>query len=140
MDVLLVQLAGELYAIPSASVREVIRYRAYTPVPGAPPALPGILIQRGAIVPVVEIYPLLGIDRAPITRASRLVLVTHGDVDMAMLVDMVLDLAAIPADAVEPAPVALDPARVRFLRGVVQHERQFVALLDLNELIAGLSA
>lgn len=140
MDVLLVQLAGELYAIPSAGVREVIRYRAYTPVPGAPPALPGILIQRGAIVPVVEIHQLLGIDRASITRASRLVLVTHGDVDMAILVDTVLDLAAIPADAVEPAPVALDPARVRFLRGVVQYERRFVALLDLDELIAGLSA
>ena len=40
-------------SLPSASVREVVRYRDYTPVPGAPPSLPGILHQRGTIVPVV---------------------------------------------------------------------------------------
>ncbi|MFN8476413.1 MAG: chemotaxis protein CheW [Kouleothrix sp.] len=38
-----------MFALPSNSVREVLRYRAYTPVPGAPPMLPGILNQRGVI-------------------------------------------------------------------------------------------
>jgi purine-binding chemotaxis protein CheW len=87
LDVLLVQLAGELFAIPSGNVREVIRYRPYTPVPGAPPTLPGILNQRGSILPMVDPHPLLGIESAPITRSSRLVIVSHADVDMALLVE-----------------------------------------------------
>jgi purine-binding chemotaxis protein CheW len=140
LDVLLIQLAGELYAIPSASVREVIRYRAYTSVPGAPPTLPGILSQRGTILPLVELRPLLGLEVTDITRSSRLVIVAHNDVDMALLVEAVLDLTALPADTVEPLPAALDPARARFLRGIAQHEHQPVALLDLEELIAGLRA
>ena len=140
IDVLLIELAGELYGISSNSVREVLRYRAHTPVPGAPPALPGILSQRGAILPVVELRPLLGLEIASITRATRLVFVTHQDIDMALLVEAVLDLAALPADSVEPLPAALDPARARFLRGIARHEQHPVALIDLDELIAGLRA
>ena len=140
IDVLLLRLAGELYGVPSASVREVVRYRAYTPVPGSPPSLPGILSQRGTILPIVELRPLLGLVVAPVTRAARLVIVTHQEIDMALLVEAVLDLAALPADTLQPLPAALDPARARFLRGIADYEQQPVALLDLDELIAGLRA
>jgi purine-binding chemotaxis protein CheW len=140
IDVLLIELAGELYGVPSASVREVLRYRAYTPVPGAPPALPGILSQRGTILPVVELRPLLGLEISPITRATRLVFTSHQDIDMALLVEAVLDLATLPADTVEPIPAALDPARARFLRGIARYDQQPVGLIDLDELIAGLRA
>jgi purine-binding chemotaxis protein CheW len=140
LDVLLIRLAGELYGLPSAAVREVVRYRAYTPVPGAPPTLPGILSQRGTILPLVELRPLLGLEMAEVTRATRLVLVSHNDVDMALLAEAVLDLAALPADTVEPLPAALDPARARFLRSLARFDDQPVGLLDLDELIAGLRA
>ncbi|HNP71108.1 MAG TPA: chemotaxis protein CheW [Kouleothrix sp.] len=140
LDVLLFRLAGEVYALPSACVREVIRYRDYTPVPGAPATLPGILNQRGVVVPVVDIYPLLGLSAPPASRATRLVMLSHQEIDMALLVEAVLDLAALPPAALEPPPPALDPARARFLRGLATFEQQPVALLDLDELIAGLRA
>jgi purine-binding chemotaxis protein CheW len=140
IEVLLLQLAGELYSISSASVREVVRYRAYTPVPGSPPSLPGILSQRGVILPVVELRPLLGLTIAPITRAARLVVVAHQEIDMALLAEAVLDLAALPAESLQPLPAALDPARARFLRGIARYEQQPVMMLDLDELIAGLRA
>ena len=140
IDVLLLRLAGELYGIPSASVREVVRYRAYTPVPGSPPSLPGILSQRGTILPVVELRSLLGLAMVPITRSARLVIVAHQEIDMALLVEAVLDLADLPADTLQPLPAALDPARARFLRGIAQYDQQPVALIDLDELIAGLRA
>lgn len=140
LNVLLIRLAEELYALPSASVREVLRYRAYTPVPGAPPTLPGILSQRGTILPVVDPHPLLGVAAEPITRASRLVVVGQDDVVMALLAEAVLDLTALPADAFEPLPAGLDPERARFLQGIVRHEQQTIALLDLDEMIAGLRA
>jgi purine-binding chemotaxis protein CheW len=140
LDVLLIQLSGELYGLPSASVREVLRYRSYTPVPGAPPTLPGILSQRGIILPLVELRPLLGFAITEVTRATRLVIVAHNDVDLALLVEAVLDLAALPADTLGPLPAALDPARARFLRALAQYDQRPVALLDLDEIIASLRA
>ena len=138
LEVLLVQLERELYAIPSGSVREVARFRPWTPVPGAPASLPGIISQRGMVLPVVEPRPLLGLEQPDLTRAARLVIIVHNDIGMALLVEAVLDLVALPADVIESVPAALDPARARFLRGVAQHEDQPLGLLDLDELIAGL--
>jgi purine-binding chemotaxis protein CheW len=138
LDVLLFQLARETYAIPSSSVREVARYRPYTLVPGAPPTLPGIISQRGMILPVVELHPLLGFAQVEITRAARLVIVIHHDVGMALLVESVLDLVSLPISTIEPVPTALDPSRARFLRGIAQYADRAVGLLNLDELIAGL--
>jgi purine-binding chemotaxis protein CheW len=138
LEVLLFRLERELYAVPSASVREIMRYRPWTPVPGAPASLPGIISQRGMILPIVEPRPLLGLEQAGITREARLVIVVHNDIGMALLAEAVLDLIVLPASAIEPAPSALDPARARFLRGVARHEDQPIGVLDLDELIAGL--
>jgi purine-binding chemotaxis protein CheW len=137
-EVLLFRLERELYAISSSSVREVARFRPWTPVPGAPAVLPGIISQRGMILPIVEPRPLLGLDQPDLTRAARLVVIIHNDIGMALLVDAVLDLVLLPTIAIEPVPAALDPARARFLRGVARHDEQPLGLLDLNELIAGL--
>jgi len=140
LDVLLIELNGELYALPSASVREVIRYRDYTPVPGAPAVLPGILNQRGTILPVVDVARVLGLESPRPTRATCLIAASHSEIDMAQLVERVWDLVALPAGTIDPLPTALDPARARYLRGIVHYEDQPVALLDLDELIAGLRA
>jgi purine-binding chemotaxis protein CheW len=138
VEILLFRLEREIYAIPSTSVREVARYRPWTPVPGAPGALPGIISQRGMILPIVELRPLLGLELHELTRAARLVVVVHNEIGMALLVEAVLDLTVLPVDAIEAVPSALDPARARFLRGVARYEDQPIGLLDLDELIAGL--
>jgi purine-binding chemotaxis protein CheW len=138
LDVLLIRVEHELYALPSASVREVARYRTITAVPGAPRSLPGIISQRGTILAVVDLRLTLDLGLADVTRASRLVIVAHQEIDMALLVDAVLDLATIPSEQIELVPAALDPARARFLTGIVQLDGEPVALLDLGELIASL--
>lgn len=135
-EMLLIRVEHELYALTSATVREVSRYRTITPVPGAPRMLPGVISQRGTIVPVVDLRLILGLALADVTRATRLVLVSAEQVDIALLVDEVIDLLALPMNRVEPPPAALDPAQARLLKGVIQHDGQPIALLDLQSLIA----
>jgi purine-binding chemotaxis protein CheW len=137
-NVLLIRLADEIYALPSTHVREVGRYRAFTPVPGAPPAIPGIISQRGVILPVVDLRLVLGMPTAEATRSARLVTVVHEEIDMALLVDAVIDLESLPADAFGQPPAGLDPARARFLRAVAFYEDQTVALLDVGVIVAAL--
>ncbi|HMP39982.1 MAG TPA: chemotaxis protein CheW [Roseiflexaceae bacterium] len=138
LSLLLVSIADELYALDAGSVREVIRYRAATPVPGAPQALPGILSQRGAILPVVDLRLVLGFAAAEPDRATRLVILANADTELALLVDRVLDLATLPPDRPEPPPAALDPARARFIRSVARLQADLVILLDLDAVIAAL--
>lgn len=138
LHALLFQVGQETYAVPSASVREIMRYRAYTPVPGAPPQLPGIVSQRGAILPVVDLRALLGLAEIELTRSARLVVAQHGEIDMCLLVEAVFDLDTLSIEVIDHPPTALEAGRARFLRGVVQHGDRPVALLDLEVVIASL--
>ncbi len=137
---LLLRLGNEIYGVPGASVRGVARWRAVTPVPGTPAALPGIINQRGFVMPVVNIHPLLGLPESPPDRATRYVLIQHDAVDLALLVDTVLDLVELPPTSFEALPVGLDPQRARFLSNLARFDDQMLALIDLSAIIAALRA
>ena len=58
---LLLPVLGEWYAIELASVREVLRRPAITPLPGAPAAVLGVLNVRGEVVPALDTAALVGL-------------------------------------------------------------------------------
>ena len=136
LDLLILRIGNEHFALPSAAVREVMRFRAWTVVPGAPPLLPGIISQRGSILPIVDLRPLLNLPDAALERAARFVVIQHNEIDMALLADSVLDLASIEASAFAPPPGGSEARRNRFVRGLAESNQRPLALIDLDALIA----
>ncbi|HMQ32850.1 MAG TPA: chemotaxis protein CheW [Chloroflexaceae bacterium] len=135
-DHLVVRAGDELYAIPGLRVREVTRWRDPTPVPGAPAVIPGVVGQRGLVLPVVDLRLALGLPAAPPARETRLVVAQHEAVSMALLVDAVVDLASLPAGALAPPPAALDHARARLLAAVARFGDRPLGVLNLAALVA----
>lgn len=133
---LLVKAGDELYALPGGAVREVMRWRIPLPIPGAPAVIPGIISQRGIILPIVDLRRALGLAQAAPERATRLVVVDHDDVAMALLVDAVVDLILFPADELAPPPAGLETARARMLAAVTRAGDQPVGVVNLAGLIA----
>lgn len=138
LDFLVVRAADELYALPGAAVREVMRWRAPTPVPGAPPVIPGIISQHGVVMPVVDLRLALGLADAPPGRAARLVVAQHEGADMALFVDAVVDLVHLAASERAAPPAGLEPARARLLAAVARHEGSPLAIINVAALIAAL--
>ena len=54
LDVIVFCLASETYGIESAYVREVYPLKDFTPLPGTPPFVLGIINVRGQIISVVD--------------------------------------------------------------------------------------
>lgn len=136
LDFLVVRAADELYALPGATVREVMRWRAPTPVPGAPPVIPGIISQRGVVLPIVDLRLALGLAAAQPSRASRLVVAQHEATDMALFVDAVVDLVRLTAADRAAPPAGLDPGRARLLAAVARYGDSPLAILNVAALIA----
>ena len=63
VHVLHLRVGEERYALPSASVVEVVPSVALRPVPGTPPEVAGLLAYRGRVVPVVDLPRLFGRNR-----------------------------------------------------------------------------
>ena len=134
---LLVRVGEERYAITATSVREVIRWRAPTPVPGAPPSLLGVISQRGVVLPIVDARLLIGLLANPLERGARCVLLHAEEIEIALLVDEVADLVTLDLTALQPAPAQTEVAQP-LVRGTFHYEGEPLALLDLSALITAL--
>lgn len=134
-DYLILRVSNERYILQGAYISEITRWRAPLPVPGAPPALPGIINQRGVILPVVDMRLLLGLAETPPDRATRYVLVHCDDVEMALYVDTVLDLITLSASNMEVVPATLDPQRGRLLKALTRLDDEPVGILDPATII-----
>ena len=94
---LTVTSGDEVFGIPVAQVREVVRPGGVRPVPGTPPLQAGIVNVRGAIVTVLDLQALRTGERA-VTPGS-IVLLQYGARPIGLAVDRVLDVrTAAPED------------------------------------------
>lgn len=137
-DYLVLRIGDEQYAVAGANVREVARWRPPTPVPGAPAVLPGIVSQRGLVLPVVDMRQLLGLPASTAERVARFVIVHYEAVEFALVVDAALDLVRLPTAELAQLPVGLDPQRARLLAAVAHYENQPLLLLDLAAIVVAL--
>jgi chemotaxis-related protein WspB len=72
VHVLHLRVGEQRYALPSASVVEVVPAVALRAVPGTPPTVAGLLAYRGRVVPVVDLPRLFGRGAAPSRLSTRI--------------------------------------------------------------------
>jgi purine-binding chemotaxis protein CheW len=96
---LVFQLAARVYALATETVAEVIRIPATARVPQAPRALIGVANLRGAVLPVVSLRALLGLEGEGGADARAIVL--DGVAPVAIVVDAIDALVTIDAERIE---------------------------------------
>jgi purine-binding chemotaxis protein CheW len=133
-------LDGEAYALPIATVREVLEYTEVTRVPRTPPAMRGVINLRGHAVAVADMRLKLGLAETAATVNTCIIIAEAnlGDepVVIGALVDAVREVVDIEASAVEPAPrmgLSVDTA---YLKGMARRDDGFVMILDLDRIFS----
>ena len=128
-------VGGDCFAVPSASVAEVLRDGRITRVPHAPEAVLGLLHLRGRIVPVIDMRRRLGFPVSILSaNPTHLVLRLHDDW-YSLLVDEMLDVIEVPADSIEhPSQPAADTPHDAVV-GVFAGARQLVHFLDPQRIV-----
>ena len=97
-------LAGEKYAHPVASIKEVLRYQEPAPVPGAPSDVDGILNIRGEVLTVISARKLMDLPDDPQTDESRIISIETDDGLCGIVVDKVEAIVGFQNSHVEPPP------------------------------------
>jgi purine-binding chemotaxis protein CheW len=98
------QLADELYALPIASVDEVVRSPdKVTRVPRAPGFVEGVMNLRGKVVPLIDQRQRFGVAGKRDDR-GRVMVVTIEGVQAGFLVDRVSEVISVPLSELRPAP------------------------------------
>ena len=99
-ELLAFELAGERFALPLGSVREILKVAPVTEVPRARPEVLGILSVRGRITTVLDLRRRLRMPPGEVTKQRRILLVATRDEVIGLLVDRVHQVHRLQEDEI----------------------------------------
>lgn len=142
MVVLSLELQGEAFAIPAGHVHEILDPVPVTRVPGADPAVDGLINVRGRVVPLADLRLIFGMPQQQSGADARIVVIEvelDGDpVTIGIRADKVNEVTELPAAALEATPrigLRWDPD---FITGIGKRNGAFVAVLDMGRIFGRL--
>ena len=134
MEILLLEAAGERFALPAAEVRQVLRAVAVAALPGAPPAIEGVIGVRGRVVPVLSLRRRFGLPERDVHPDDVMVLAAVGEREVALRADAALSLARVDPSRVVPAGGVV--ARPGYAAGVAALPDGVVVIHDLGAFLS----
>lgn len=138
VELLAFWVANEEYAVEIVHIQEIIKLPLITPVPRARSQVMGVISLRGTIVPIMDLRAVLRLDRQPLTRSNRiLVLRAEGD-PLGLLVDKVTSVVRIERDSIELKPAGIARANQDMLDGVGRVGDRMLIVLDVPALLSAL--
>jgi purine-binding chemotaxis protein CheW len=126
------RLASETYGIESSFVREVYPLKDFTPLPGVPPFVLGIVNVHGQILSVVDLKKFFNLPDKGLGELNKVIILHNGRMEFGILADAVLGTQSVPHDAIQAPPVTVTGIGAEYLKGVTGER---VILLDAQKIL-----
>ncbi|OGU69835.1 MAG: chemotaxis protein [Ignavibacteria bacterium RIFCSPLOWO2_02_FULL_55_14] len=126
------RLASETYGIESSFVREVYPLKDFTPLPGVPPFVLGIVNVHGQILSVVDLKKFFNLPDKGLGELNKVIILHNGRMEFGILADAVLGTQSVPLDAIQAPPVTVTGIGAEYLKGVTGER---VILLDAQKIL-----
>lgn len=132
-EVLEFTVAGDRYALPLASLREIHLVRKLAGLPGTPDFVRGLVVVRGQLVSVLDLRVLLGLSRSDIAPESSALVLENETMTFSILADQVGEIRFLPDKDLEAGAPSLEALDRRYIAGVT---RDCAILLDAEKLLS----
>jgi purine-binding chemotaxis protein CheW len=130
----------EVFAVPVETVLEILDMRQASRVPEAPPYMLGLIDLRGRSVPVLDLRVKLGLPGIPATETTRIlvleVTISGRPLVFGLVADRVIEVMALSAGEIEPAPDIGTRWRSDYILGVGHRDGRFVIIFNLPRLFS----
>jgi purine-binding chemotaxis protein CheW len=139
VELVLIQLGYELYGLDVQHVFDIKPLEQITRVPRVPNWVAGVVNLRGRILSVIDLRRLFGLSPAEPRHEQEteiatlgadgfLIVVQSPAMEVALLVDDVLTIEALPASQIQDASGTMRGLRPEYVRGVAERTGGDVAL------------
>ena len=132
---ILFELAGTTYGVRSRFVQQIEMIEDVASVPNAHPAVEGVALVRGQVIPALNLRTRFGFDKIERSLRSRLVVINTGARVVGLIVDTAREFIKIPADSIEPPPEALTGLSGHYLEGIATINERMILVLNLEAVL-----
>ncbi len=137
LEVLGFRLGDRIFGAPISQIETVVRMVYISPVPLAPGFIEGIINVRGKVVPVMSLGRLLGLQPARAILSRRIIVGSSRTEQMALIVDSVSGLAAIPSERVSSPSPSMPMANLcSSVAKLEEPEGELMMILDFRKLLS----
>jgi len=140
LEVLTLELEGEMFAVEALHVREILDLVPITDVPRGPPFVNGLINVRGKVVPLADLRVRFGMEQKPPTVDTRIVVLEielDGEPVIAGIrADKVHEVVEVSASALQEAPKVGMRWRPEFIRCIGKRGDDFMVVLDIARVFA----
>ena len=135
LQLVIFQLADELYGVNIHSVESIIKLQTITTVPHAPAFVEGVTNLRGTVLPIIDLRKRFGLDLRAETNETRIVVLEVEGQQVGMVVDGVKEVLTISDEAVEPPSPIVSGIDTAFITGIAKVNDDLIILLDLAKVL-----
>ena len=140
LQVLMVGLGNEIFAIETDLVREIIDPVPVTLVAGARSFLQALINVRGNVIPLADLRLRFGMTRTQQTADTRIVVIEveiDGDpVTLGLLADKVYEVTEISMKNAQQTPRLGSLWRPEFIRFITKWVDEFVVVPDIEKILS----
>ena len=129
------KLLKEEYGVNILNVQEIKVLTDITRVPFAPDYIKGVINLRGSVLPVIDRKRRIGLEDAPYTDATRIVIMKIGEFFIGMIVDAVTEVLTISGRDINPAKDVSDSTSNRFVSSIGNIDARLIIMLNLDEIV-----
>ena len=132
---ILFELAGTTYGVRSRFVQQIEMIDDIASVPNAHPAVEGVVLVRGQVIPALNLRARFGFERIERELRSRLVVINTGMRVVGLVVDTAREFLKIPAESIGPPPEALTGLSGHYLEGIATLDERMILILNLEAVL-----
>ena len=133
LEVVEFMLAHERYALELTYIREVHPLKEFTPLPGTPPFVLGIINFRGEIISIIDLKKIFELPDQGLTDLNRVIILNSGEMEFGILADTILGVNTIPTGTIQPTLPTLTGVRAEYLKGITGDR---VVVLDGGKILS----
>ncbi len=135
IQVVVFRVGGQEFAFNVFHVQRILRYEAPARLPKAPAFLEGVLQVQGAVVPVVDLRKRFELKEAALREETRTVVLDVEGLVVAAVVDAVLEVLRVSADAVSTPPAVVRGLAAEYIQGIISLGPRTIVLLQTARLL-----
>jgi len=129
------RLDNQDYAFRIEQIQEIVILKQVTRTPQVPDYVEGVSNLRGAIIPIINLRKLFGLEPKEADDETRTIVVNVGSRTMGCTVDTVTQVVRISEDAIQPAPETVTSHGAHYIAGFTRVAGTLVILLEIDELL-----
>lgn len=127
---------GNIYAVSTFDVLQIIEMTFITPIPETPDYIRGILHLRGNNIPIIDLGLRLQEAAVEKSDSARIVILSTPEGDLGLIVEAIGEIVDLTSLDISDVPRLAVTIGKHTLSGVAMHEGKLIPILDIIALLA----